>query len=641
MPMDRILLPIDSPGNVVDPGGLKNSTSGVQVAINQIKAAGGGRLIVPPGSYRLNSSGVVNNFQTAVKIDFGNVEILAQNPNDSPLFFTDETFTGPPGNATTLFQFHIPGGGSAFSQLKLTNLKFRGPLLTSDTQFPPGDADYALVLFYGQAWNQRLSYISVQNCQFTDPVRYAMAFEYVTTVSVVNCAFNMYSRYAYDDIFKTLGNQSIVVALFSSVGGIDTATVSDCQFNGRVKPVATDNPPPPPPPPPQLPYNPAAPPTAEHNTRYGADGFVFFQKGGNISVLRNMIRRYYLEDVQTNAGPSYVTDNVFDTPFSQGVAYMAYADTNNTTPGPTPYILQRLYHFKRNTVNGGSLAVKFAGISYPQLPTENEAPQITGVVENNTSIRLNTQTYQPYTLGVFAGGADSVTVKNNTFHDCGMMFHAAIDPGPEVDFVLTDFRCREILIEDNQFLQNGENNKPYHCIFFQFPLRNNGVPQIGRNTLVRRSVNYAHIRLGGTNLPKKSKLPKTPPQQEYPPLPPVGQIEIGKTCKVYVPPGQTGHITYGGVNYTNDAEFTGSPSGISYFQTTGAAQVRLKTSAPSSYVAKIGTSATNKNTYVTQGSSSTNPDNRFIYYEPSDNSVKEANAMPPNPPQDGVSVQEY
>jgi hypothetical protein len=463
-------------------------------------------------------------------------------------------------------------------------------------------------------------------------VRYALAFEYVTTVSVVNCAFTMYHRYAYDDIFKTIGNQSIVVALFSSVGGIESATISHCQFNGRRKPVATDDPPPPPPPPPQLPYNPSAPPTAQHNTRYGADGFVFFQKGGNITIQHNVIRRYYLEGVQTNAGPSYVNDNVFETPFSQGVAYMAYADTNNTTPGPEPYILQRLYHFKRNTVNGGSLAVKFAGISYPQLNTPSLAPQITGVIEDNTSIRLNTQTYQPFTLGVFAGGADKVTVRNNTFHNTGMLLQTGIDTYVQTAFVLTDFTCREIVIEDNVVNANDQSN---HCVFFQFPLRNNGVAQIGRNTLARKA-GFAHILLGGTNLPKQSKLTGS-----HPPTAPVGQIAPGILYKVFVPSGPSGSITYGGVTYNHGATFTGSPS-FTYFQTTGAAQVRLNTMAPSSYLVKIGSVPNvSKNTYVTFGSTSEDPVNRFIFYKPSANAVEEVIADPPNSPQDGVSVQDY
>ncbi len=368
MPIDFVLEPHHSSTRVVDPSGVMDSTSGVQFAINQIKAGGGGRLIVPPGTYRLNSSGLVTNapvgingLHAAVKIDSGNIEILAQNSANPPLFFTDETFTSPV-NSTILFLFYIPNGGSAFSQLKLTHLKFRGPLLTHASQFPTGSASYGLVVFFGQAWDQRLSHITVQHCTFTDPVRYAIDFEHCSYVSVTHSHFHMFERYAYNDLFPNTIHPAIIVALFAAQNGIEHATIDSCFFDGRAKALSG--------------YNPAQP----YQTRFGADGFVFFQKGGNVTLTNNVIRRYYLEGVQTNAGPSYVNHNTFETYFSTGVAYMAYADTNNTTRGSTPYILQRLYHFKHNTVNGGSLGVKFAGISYPQLPTENEAPQITGVV---------------------------------------------------------------------------------------------------------------------------------------------------------------------------------------------------------------------------------------------------------------------
>lgn len=200
----------------VDPTGVLDSSLGVQQAIDHLRGAGGGRLIVPLGCYRLNGSVTINSVRTAVQIDFGDLEIVSQDAEDRPLFFTDEICLLTPAapQHTTLFHFHTTT--QPMETVRLTRIALRGPAPNDASAYPAVKGlQGALVLFHGRPRPGVLSGIRVDDCVFSDPVRFAIGLAHCEDVDINHCTINYHSTHTFDSHTPPVSTADLAVGVLS------------------------------------------------------------------------------------------------------------------------------------------------------------------------------------------------------------------------------------------------------------------------------------------------------------------------------------------------------------------------------------------------------------------------------------------
>lgn len=314
--------------------GVTNDTPFIQAAINALAAAGGGVLRIPIGTYRLTkavSSGSemtgnyalrVTSSKIVVQGDGIGLTILKQNTTD-----------------TTLLLFE-----GVLSSVGVSGVTFEG--LDPSGAYPSsGQTLAALLGIYGSSVSGDLKDFFIENCKFHNPVRDSVVLGYARNGRISA------NQFAYHDGFETFAATAASrVALKSGVEQIRDICVVGNVYNGNVDLDATG---------------------------IGSDGFVWFSKGGNYSIVGNTIKNYALEAIQIQAGPAVVTGNSFftSTTGSSHVAAMIYPD------GPAaPSIDSPHYVFSGNVVAGGARGVTFKGSSYPASPPN---PRFKAIVSNN------------------------------------------------------------------------------------------------------------------------------------------------------------------------------------------------------------------------------------------------------------------
>jgi len=275
----------------VDNTGLLDSRVGLQQAILDLEAAGGGILRIPKGTYLLGGSG--NSFYSLI-ISSSNIFIEGDGPG-----------------VTILKQLNSPD-----NNLILFNKKSNKPLknigvsgITFNGCEPPGNPDdkpdvekYALLVFKGLI-DSYIENITINNCEFRNATRDAVFLLYVKKIRIQNNCWNYYDGFSAPASFPGTVHHC---GVFSGGELVEDVVVIGNNFNGNVGGVSTSD--------------------------IGADGFLWFSKGGNITVVGNTIRNYKLEAIQMNAGPATISNNVFDTIIggSSATALLAYPDVANT-----------------------------------------------------------------------------------------------------------------------------------------------------------------------------------------------------------------------------------------------------------------------------------------------------------------------
>lgn len=412
-------------------------TPSLQLALDELAASGGGILRLPANVYQLTRAGTYGQFHALI-IRSSNIRIIGDGPGLTVLKQTT--------NDTNLVIFD--GSYGALQNIGVSGVTFAGVDQTAPDFPNPGSLIGSLLVFYGKDIGHPTEDVTISDCGFVNPHRSAVVLHNLRGVRVTNSDWRYYDHGSGPAPWAP-GQQARVGIHATGGGPVYDAVVSGCTFNGNVSG-----------------YN------VDHS---GADGFLWFQNGGRISVSGNVIRNYRLEAIQMNAGPAVMSGNVFETVIGAGssVACLAYVDH------PASPIVRPQYSFIGNTVDGGGAGVKFHGTDAQR----GDAPNSFGTVVGN-QFRLNTKVGVPGSL-TFAVGAqkmEQLIVANNIVESAHQLFCCSVHAAGK------EYYMRHLKLHGNMASQCED-----HCVLLNAPFSDGGVVSIRGNTLGTIGENSYHV----------------------------------------------------------------------------------------------------------------------------------------------------
>lgn len=423
-------------------------TPTLQLALDELAASGGGVLRLPAHVYRLNRAGSQSQFHALI-IRSSNIRIIGDGPGLTVLKQTT--------NDTNLVIFD--GSYEALENVGVAGVTFSGVDHTQ-AEFPdPGSLIGALLVFYGKDRSHPTTGVSIADCEFRNPHRSAVVLHQLEQVRITNSVWRYYDAGSSPAPWAP-GTCARVGVHATGGGPVYDVVVSGCTFNGNVIGKSVED--------------------------SGADGFLWFQNGGRISVTGNTIRNYKLEAVQMNAGPATMTGNVFETVIGAGSssACLAYVDH------PASPIVHPQYAFIGNTVAGGGAGVKFHGTDVQA----GNAPNSFGTVIGN-QFRLNTAVGVPGSL-TFAVGAqkmEQLIVSGNIVESAHQLFCYSVHAAG-----------RQYYLRHLQLNGNLAPRCEDHCILLNAPLEDGGLVSVCNNVLGTTGENSYHLYATKPELPTQS-----------------------------------------------------------------------------------------------------------------------------------------
>ena len=402
--------------------GVVNDTPAIMKAIDVLRNAGGGKLRLPKGIYRLDKTvdGVaIGQFEAsqnyALRIDFSN--IIIEGDGMGLTILRQAT--------TTTSLLYVTGGirnvgvsGVTFEGLEATadwagcaktlSIKGQDPALAT-SKIDQGWTLCTLVSFIGLNTDY-MTNVFMSDCEIKNAQRYGVALGWLNCARFVGMNIRYYDGFSPPEHQQPqLGGR---VGIVSGAEKVNDVVVSASNFNGNV----FGNPP----------GQFTGPTGTLYYTYYAADGFTWFGKGGNYTVTGCTIRNYALEATNFAGGPGVCTNNGFYTTVGtpSAVAMFAAPDSPRSVD-----IDNSSYSFCNNIVVGGAGAAWIGkGIFYDiSLPT----PRSRTVLNNNIIDGVTSP---------FSGiGADTLECSGNVVTGCAIFFTANFSP-LDVNFPSLDFR---------------------------------------------------------------------------------------------------------------------------------------------------------------------------------------------------------
>jgi hypothetical protein len=426
-----------------------------RLAITALKALGGGKLYAPAGRYFLGkiTNGYANGqyeitTNTALLVDFSNFAMEGDGMGATVLEGDATTsllyVRGPDLRNITLrdLTFEQPDAAAEYANTR-TAFVLKGLNPAKATSFIDQGWTLSSMVYIEGTQDHMASNVSVNRCELKNPVRHGLCLGHTKNVRILDNLISYYDGFGPPE-FSGHATGAGRCGIFSGFPVRDVL-VQGNNFNGNVsarKPVGS---------------------TATGYAWVSADGFVWFAKGGGISVLGNTVRNYGLEASQIEALPCNVKGNLFDTETGtpSAVACIAYPCTDRELERDCPIII-----FSDNTVrhrtspgqNGGGIGFETKGPVWAydgNLPTARCRVVADGNIFEGVDV-------------VFGGvSMDSFQCSHNVVTDCDNFFVQSLDPldtaHPKQDFRNTTMtfasniitRCRKIPFMLNGPLSNG------------------------------------------------------------------------------------------------------------------------------------------------------------------------------------------
>lgn len=345
-----------------------NNAAVIQAAVNEIGSAGGGTVVLPPGTYYVSqaSPNETNSDEAnaAISILTNNIEIAGAGETNTTLIAYNR--------ATTVFSV-----GRLYSapQVACANVVFHDMTIqaqphlavanVTNTVFEQGQlipgpgctgALTKVTGYWSPFWMTRNVVIS--NCQFIHADFAISLLAYVSNCVISHCDFqmwggtNVYTGFTNNAPTNTPNTAPYVggVAIIGYGATNLNINILDNTYNGNTNlvPSKAD----------------AFGYVNTNNFQYVApDGFVNLMSGGNVFIARNLIRNNSLEGIQFAAGPNSVVGNVFDT-LANDTSCCALCDANGGWPGVAGFgLLSYSTCFIGNYVHGGRNGQSLQGSS--------------------------------------------------------------------------------------------------------------------------------------------------------------------------------------------------------------------------------------------------------------------------------------
>jgi hypothetical protein len=356
-----------------DWGSAKSNAIVIQNAVNSL-GSGGGIVTIPEGTWYV-SQAVPNDANP----DWANTAACVTN--------SDVTITGSGTNATntlliannrstTIFVLGVNtlGRGIACSNFMLCDLTLEAQPHAVATnsgssytniyelgQLIP-QAQGSIATFYGISSNQCSYNICISNCVFLHGIKSLVPDVSISNFMVVNCQFTPMDTNCYFNgatngqplnnktpTANTTNWQTGNVAVFGN-GPVNAVIVGNTYIGNAALTAVNTN---------------AVSTLIGYTNWPAADGFVWFQKSGNVFVARNIISNNALEGVQLNAGPNSVVGNTYNTLVSDpSCCAFCVAGQQQTELTGTP-LQSYSSTFIGNQVYGGRHGVECTSTTYP------------------------------------------------------------------------------------------------------------------------------------------------------------------------------------------------------------------------------------------------------------------------------------
>ena len=427
-------------------------------ALEILSQRGGGKLFIPQGIYRIEKTfdgyshrqyEMGTNY--GVKIDLSNIIIEGDGPGATVFYANHPSttfflFRGLKNITLRNLTLEQPDAAGLYKDCA-TTLKRLGDPKTPTSFIDQGWTLGTMIYFLGTP-NDFIQNVTIENVEFKNPCRHAVGLAYV------DGAWIHHNRIRYYDGFPPpVHSQNVLgagrVGIFSGSEHTRNIVVSENSFNGNVN---------------------GNQPTANPDGTYsnlGADGFVWFAKGGHHTVINNQIKNYSLEACHHEALPVRVKDNEFETACGtpSTVACLAYPNSPRAEDIDQPII-----EFSGNRILGkSSMGLEMKGPSWNFNPSY-ATPRYNAVAIGNY--------FEDCDYPFIAIGADVFSCIANTSFRSKQFFACNIGPEYLKSLPNLDFRCKYL---------NFLHNNIYQCSNVAFllnsPLQPEGIMVITGGTV--------------------------------------------------------------------------------------------------------------------------------------------------------------